>query len=534
MTVPRRLLTLALDSASPELLRQWAADGTLPNIARLLSTGMVANTLGPEGMEVGATWPSFYTAETPGGHGICWVDRVIPGTYRQQRLGPNDFDHLTSLWDVLSAAGRRVVVLDVPFAKPLPRLNGVQVTEWGVHDGVFGFHTTPAALRRTILRTYGVHPAPPTCDTHRLTAEGYRDLAAGMVRGALARGGMTCRILADEPWDFAIQVWSEIHCAGHLMWHYHDPRHPAFDPAIRAKDGDLLREVYVAVDSAVGEVLATVGAETTVVLCTLHGMSHSAGSSLLLPEMLRRVGALHLPSRTSPAGASAPRRRGLRGGLKALYHLVPEAVRVPFYELRQWVNQRWLGRGAPIGIDPDRTRAFMMGFGAGSTYSGIRLNLRGREPAGSLAPGAEADRFCAQLGRDLLEFLDPDTGRPLVRRVVRTAELYPGPCLDELPDLLVEWEHDPPRGNTVVGDGAGGVWRGVSARFGALEHANGSGRTGAHRLEGMFVANGPGIAPGTLDRVVSTLDFAPTFARFFGCDMGPVAGRPIPELLPDG
>jgi predicted AlkP superfamily phosphohydrolase/phosphomutase len=182
-----------------------------------------------------------------------------------------------------------------------------------------------------------------------------------------------------------------------------------------------------------------------------------------------------------------------------------------------------------IPIDPARSQCFFLD--AGYTVSGIRLNLVGREPQGLLAPGAEADRFCDQLIHDLLDIVHPDSQRPLVKQVLRTAELYRGEYLDELPDLLVEWDMAEPLGTTAAGTGAGAVLKGFSNRVGLVEATNTYCRTGEHRVEGMFVARGPGIRPGRLDRVISNLDLAPTFALLLGCDMPNVDGQPVPELL---
>jgi predicted AlkP superfamily phosphohydrolase/phosphomutase len=209
---------------------------------------------------------------------------------------------------------------------------------------------------------------------------------------------------------------------------------------------------------------------------------------------------------------------------------VPTPIRTAQYDLRQWINTRWLQRGAPIDIDPARSKAFQMGFGAGSTFSGIRLNLRGREVGGILSRGAEVDRFVEDLTAGLMEVINPETNRPLVRRVVRTSELFQGPHLDDLPDLLVEWEYDTGRGSTVVGDGSGGVWRGWSERIGTVEHGNGSGRTGAHRVNGLLVAVGPAIQPGRIERIIEGVDFAPTILASFGIRMQ-ADGRVIPELV---
>jgi predicted AlkP superfamily phosphohydrolase/phosphomutase len=217
--------------------------------------------------------------------------------------------------------------------------------------------------------------------------------------------------------------------------------------------------------------------------------------------------------------------------LKAAWHLVPTPIREAQYNFRQWINTRYLQRGAPIDIDPTRSKAFQMGFGAGSTFSGIRLNLKGREVGGILERGAEADRFIEELTAGLMEVIHPETRRPLVRRVVRTSSLFQGARLEDLPDLMVEWEYDPGRGSTAVGDGTNGIWRGWSERIGTVEHSNGSGRTGAHRVEGLMVAIGPGITAGKREGFIEGVDFAPTILAHFGLTLPNAEGSVVREFV---
>jgi predicted AlkP superfamily phosphohydrolase/phosphomutase len=167
------------------------------------------------------------------------------------------------------------------------------------------------------------------------------------------------------------------------------------------------------------------------------------------------------------------------------------------------------------------------GFASG----GIRLNLKGREPAGVLEPGAEADAFCAALAADLLAIIDDRTGEPAIRRVVRTADLYDGPCLAELPDLLVDWDDRAPTSSATVGRGNDAVVRLRSPKLGLVEGPNLYCRTGEHRIEGMLVAAGPGIASGTLGRAVSVLDYSPTLTGLLGVTPAQGEGRPIEAVM---
>jgi predicted AlkP superfamily phosphohydrolase/phosphomutase len=528
MTDSRRLLVLGIDAANSALLKRGAADGSLPNIGRLMASGLTADTLGPDVFYLGSTWPSFYTGVSAAGHGIYWLEQLKSGTYEVHALTESDFARRPALWEVLSEHGRRMLVLDVPLSRLSPTLRGRQVVEWRTHDVVFGTQTTPASLKERILASYGEHPGPAPCDSPGRSVAECRAMADALIRGAGMRATLTRELLAEEPWDFAIQVFNEAHCAGHQLWHFHDPAHPGYDSATTAATGDLVDEVYRAIDAAIGEILQDAGADTTVVLMTLHGMSFYAGSSRLLREMLTRLGVMNAPSLVVPATTLSSRDR-IRNLLRSIYHRIPESIRLPFYRLRSQVKRSVLGRGSAIPIDPLHTKCFAVEVGP--NVGGIRLNLVGREPSGVLTPGAEADQFCAELTEQLMAFVEPGTGRKLVRRVMRTAERYRGEFVDELPDLVVEWDLERPRGSTVVGTGADSTFRAESARTGLIEVVNAGCRSGDHRIEGMVVATGPGLAHGHLQRAVSTLDLAPTFAAMFGAEMPDVDGTVIPELV---
>ena len=80
-------------------------------------------------------------------------------------------------------------------------------------------------------------------------------------------------------------------------------------------------------------------------------------------------------------------------------------------------------------VDWSRTRAYAMGLG------NIYINLLGREPKGSVAPGREYDEVRDSLVRQLEGLVDPETGEKPVRRVYRREEIYSGFDPRLIPDL---------------------------------------------------------------------------------------------------
>src|SRR5680860_1011471 len=66
------------------------------------------------------------------------------------------------------------------------------------------------------------------------------------------------------------------------------------------------------------------------------------------------------------------------------------------------------------------------------------------EPAGLVARGQEYEDLCAALEAEILTWVNVETGKPAVRGVLRPAQLFEGPEVGQMPDLLVEWQQESP------------------------------------------------------------------------------------------
>ena len=281
----------------------------------------------------------------------------------------------------------------------------------------------------------------------------------------------------------------------------------------------MVREVYAAVDAGVGKILSRVDPETTVAIMSLHDMSCMSGASFLLPEILTRLGVMRAPL---PAPAMYPYSHGAQFArrLRNAYHRLPERIRRPLYELRQYLNRRRLGPGSPIGIDPARTQCFAIDLG--QMYSGIRLNLAGREPEGILDPGAESRSAFAKSCRNI-SARSPDKKRGgrscgafCARRISSAAPISRNCPISWWSGMQNRWV--PRRPGAARVPSCKPTRRG-SAR--SLRSAHYARTEVSIARKGCSLYKGPGIAPGQLERVVSDLDLAPSFARFLGCEMSP-------------
>jgi len=524
-----RVLLLGVDAGSKALVEEWAAAGVLPTFQSLLARGLVGDTRSLEGFFVGSTWPSFYTGVTPARHGIHSLVQLKPGSYELFRCYTGEFVKREPFWNHLSRAGRRVAILDVPLSGVSEGLNGIQTVEWGSHDANYGFRTWPHSLARQIRARFGLHPLTTSCDVDHRSPREFLELKERLVEGVKRKTALTKFFLSQGGWDFFAQVFTEGHCVGHQCWHLHDPRHPGHDPGVVAVTGDLVREVYAAIDAAIGELLARVGDDCLVIVLLSHGMCHRYGAQFLLADILVRLGLAVPPAPRLPGEAGPV--RWLDGPLGWGWTHAPDWVKKRSRPLRDRVRG-WLDSREPLrrlSLDPRLSRCFLVDNGL--AVGGIRLNLTGREPQGLIAPGVEESALCQELARDLEAIVDLSTGRRIVRRVLRTADLYRGEYLSHLPDLLVAWSDETPIGTSTVGRGTGATLRLGSERIGVVEGTNRYCRTGDHRPEGLFVAVGPGVAPGRVRRTVSVMDFGPTLAGLLDVELPDTDGQPIAELL---
>lgn len=498
-------------------MRRLAAEGRLPNIATLLGRGVTGVLRGGAEVFAGGVWPTFYTGLPVAAHGL-YHNKL----WRQERMrcemAGGDWLPDPPFWERLRGRGRRVAVLDVPMTVAAPKpLDGISLAGWGTHD-VIARGSWPGSLWRDLARKHG-RPRMPAELFGAQTPGTLASLAADLRAATAQMGDIGAALYRREPWDLFLLVLGATHRGGHYLWDLSQVEAASVveEPRRRALEA-ALTEIYREVDTAAGRLLALAPPEARVLLFALHGMGPNTAWADRCPEILDRI---LFGSRGGPSAASPAPRAGL---LYALKRRVPWAlVRGVTTRLPAGVQgslvKLWSGRM----FDWKVTRAFPLPM----DHAGyVRINLRGREPAGIVEPGAEYDALCDQIASGFLGFRDAATARPIARRVHRVADLAPetAPARHRLPDLVVEWDDVAPGSATVIRSDRHGELRWSTARLP-------SGRAGNHRPGGWFIAAGPDLEPGMATAEYPIVDLAPTVYRWLGLDPDPaLAGTSIPEL----
>lgn len=489
-----RVLFLALDAMDRDLILHWAGSGVLPTFRSLLERATCGPTRNPAGLFVGAVWPSFFTGASPARHGRYCYQQIVSGTYDIRRFYSSDLKR-RPFWTHLSEAGRRVAIVDVPKSPLSANLDGIQLLNWGTHDPDLGatFETWPPPLAAEIEARFGSDPIGD-CNLIDRTATGMAAFCRGLKARIQAKTAICRDLLQREDWDLFLAVFSESHCVGHQCWELHDETHRSYDRALAQAVGDPIKDVYVALDRAVGELLRQAGTDTTAFVLTSHGMGPHYDGTFMLDEILQRLDPVS----------------------NAWMHGIAAQVRR--------IGRRVLARIPLIHFEPRQSllvahRRFFA-VPNNDVHGGIRVNLIGREPRGRVHPGAEYDALFAQLRRQLLDLNNVDTGARVVREVFRVDEAYGGTHLEDLPDFYVEWNREAP------------ITSVSSPSLGTIHKTAHTVRSGDHKPEGFFWAMGPAIPSHRRIAPVSVTDFAATIAALLGVPLAGVDGTPIAECAP--
>lgn len=485
-----KVLVIGLDAAEATLLEKWAASGELPAFARLTEQGAVARLGNSLETLPGAIWPELTTGVSAGRTAQYYHPRQLrSGETALRRIEPEEAAAFAHYWAYVSDAGLRVAVVDQPQTVIHPGLNGAMMTEWGLHDRNFGTASDPPELLEEILARWGEHPVAQ-CDSHGYKQQGFAELLDGLVVGAKRKAELLVDLFDREEWDLFVGGFGETHCVGHQFWHFFDPDQPGYDPAAPGELQEAVKTVYLEVGKGIETLLDGAGPDTTVLVVASHGMGTAVGGYQLLPEFLVRIGFGSGSGTTAHVRSRTPTR--VKGIVRAL---TPGPV-------RRRVQAR--AGSLPLPLESTDTKAIAV---PNNRVGGIRFNLKGREPYGGVEPD-EVDALVEELRRELHALEDPETGKPIVERVVTAQEAFGPGHHPDVPDVMVVFRTD-----------LGQINAAQSARAGVLrlhQYGPNTPRSGDHTVESRLWAMGPGIAPGARLEGGNVLDIAPTVLALLG------------------
>jgi predicted AlkP superfamily phosphohydrolase/phosphomutase len=394
------LAIICLDAGDAERILSWAQSGLLPTMSSILERGTHGRLSGPEMISIHGVWTTFFSGVSLYQHGRYLPRTLEPGTYRMKEHE----SHSLPFWEDFRDGQRKVVIVDAPDMKVTPGVAGFQVADWGAHFT----NIQPSCLPKNLLTELPAH-----LRSHITTNEimGTRRKDRKILKEILKRvekKGELCRYLLNKNrWDLAVVGFGDCHAASHRFEKYQNTGN-------ELEKGVL--EVYQAVDREIGRLLQAFPENTNCFIVSDSGILKGYPIMSEMNSLLIGLGYQILLERS--------------GIVRNIFRFAQERCLPAPWEL--WMLEKQLKKR----VDWSKTTAFMIpGY-----YTGyVRVNLKGREPNGIVAPGAEYESVLDRLESDFNKLTDEKTNEPVIERINRTASLFGGGAPPQLPDLIVDW-----------------------------------------------------------------------------------------------
>lgn len=510
----KRVLVIGLDAALLELIDPWVQQGKLPVLGQLMAqgaSGVLRSTIPPLSP---AAWSSFATGMNPGKHGVfdhayrrSDSYEVVP-TNARRRAG-------RTLWQLIGERGGRVGVINVPETYPPEPVNGFLITGMSTPSDDSDF-CYPPTLANELEETVGGYKV-----FGPRTKEDLDRALVGMHETAVMRLRAAAYLVNTYDPQFMIVVLQETDTVQHRFWKYMDPDHPQYDVEGARRYGDAILGVYQRIDENLHLLLDQMDKDSVVIVMSDHGAG-AIHKWLYLNNWLVRQGFIRF------------KRTPLIRLKRALYRLghTPGNVMELAMRLRLGLTDQAINQVRKSSstrnflyrlflsfddVDWSRTKAYTLG----GNMTGIHINLRGREPAGCVQPGAEYEALRDEIIARLADLRDEETGVQVAERIYRREELYSGPYVERAPDVIFE-AHD----ERYVGFGGQEFTANVVMAPSRLFN-------GCHRRDGMIVLAGQPIRAGVRLSPHDIVDLAPTILYLLGYPVpADMDGRVMVEALP--
>jgi len=509
-----KVVVIGLDAATWTVIRPWMAEGSMPNLAKLMKAGVSGKLESILPPITPPAWTSFMTGKNPGKHGIFHFVETEHGGYAMNYANATS-RRTPTVWKLLNNAGYSVGTINIPFTYPPEPLNGFQISGMDTPSESSPF-IHPPELREELVRHLGGIQLDLRFLGAMSTDERRSQVLAEMEQMDQQWLKAALYLLENHPQDVMMFVFMSIDTVQHYFWHHMDKAHFIHDPKLAPKFGDAVRKVYERLDAAAGRIIDQLPPETTVFVVSDHGGGPVVDRTIFLNRYLAQLGLLHYHQKAT-SGIRTLGKKVMRFGFSLLRSTLTSRQKnrlaLIFPKLRQRSEMAY---SSFTSIDWSRTKAYCSEVLA--SPPSIWINLKGVKPQGIVDP-ADYNALVRFITEKLAELKDPRNGKPVINRVYRRDEIFHGPFASEGADLVLDWWSE----NSLFSTQPSFPEDTGKPALIIREHKPSeiSEWGGTHRLHGILVARAQSFKTGAELENARLIDLAPTILHLLGV--------PVPE-----
>ena len=512
MSTENKVLVIGLDGATFDILNPLTLQGYMPHLASLMERGCwgrLSSTIPPF---TAAAWSSFSTGRNPGQHGVISFrgtrDRFNYDLQGEGFVDARRFEN--TLWEILSAEEKRVVIVNVPLTYPVRPVNGYIVTGMLTPSDARVF-TYPPGLSQVLGEDY-IIDVDFVRNENKFRVRGFPskiEMITQIRNMSKMRTWACASLMQDEYWDFFMVVFTSTDRVLHFFW---DDLETILEQGA-LKNGEIqqhLQQYFRELDEGIGQLVDLAGPSATVLVVSDHGFGPAPTRRFYVNVWLEHLGLLQ--KRKSQGVFDLEHWRVVIGRneslKKLLRRLLPQSVQDKSKEVA-------VSTCGEI-IDWSETRAYFVPIYF--HVCGVEINLAGARREGIVAPGKEYESLRTQIINEAQQLEDPVCGKPIVDKAFRREELYRGSYVDEFPDVILILDPDYIAGGSLAGSSL-------------VEHHVPM-RPGEHRQDGIFIASGEQIFAQGEQVNLNLLDIPPTILYAMGLPVSSsFDGRVLKEIF---
>ena len=419
---------MGLDGATFDLIGPFMAEGKLPNLSKMVASG-VHSKLRSTILPLSPTaWTSFSSGKNPGKHGIYDFSKRILGTYDYAPTTSTD-DKAQTLWDIIGTLGGRSIVVNVPLTYPPKPLQGVMITGFPT-PVARNDYTYPSDLLSALKERFG------NANIHKpavlYTKGKEREITDLLIEITRRQTEITRYLMESMRWNLTISVYDATDVLGHYFWAYLDKNHPKYDPKLAGPVLKMVEEIHVELDKAIGQLMESAGDESLKFVISDHGFG-SVYYGVYVNNWLLEQKYMYFKNSLKVKFKYWAYRHGLH-----TYNLLMLAKKlglVKSIESAYATKSRSLQMLKMISLSFDdinwnKTRVYSFG-----NFGQLYLNLKGREPHGIVSED-EASPLEREVIEKLRDLEDPATHKRMFNRIYSKRDVFSGEANETAPDIV--------------------------------------------------------------------------------------------------
>ena len=489
-----KVVVIGLDAACLHIIMPWVNQGKLPHIERILGGGIYSELRSTIPPWTAPAWSSLITGKNPGKHNIFDFFKQ-KDNYENELVSFRDNKAMT-IWDYLSEAGKRSIVINVPITHPARKINGILIPGFTAPENPTCY---PPNILQELEEVFGEYKIYP--DVLRVSN---KKKLQGYIEVTELRKDTAIYLGKKYEWDFLMVEFQKTDAIFHNF-----------------REEKYHLRFYKFIDQCVGEIIEVLGVDANIFLVSDHGMG-------------RYDWAFHINSWLKNEGLLET-----KGEWREIYTpLIPEGRKLRGYEdiSHKFAGlDRFIDFFTRIGISAERISDWVSYLHLSSLGVIVPRSLISKVPkkvvdkVKSIAYCPSSKSLGIKINRtgeeyqslrnhltEKLKGLKDLEGNPVFEAVLPREEYYQGPYVANAPDIVFI----PREMNYEIVESMGDK---LFSPFKGYDH----------KMDGLFVGVGSDIASsGYLNSTLSIFDVAPTILHIMGLPVPKdIDGRVLREIL---